>query len=266
MEVIIKDKLANEPRAYTYLIEFNKESKVIYYYGVRYANVKLGLSPIDDLFKKYFTSSKQVKILLDAGISPHRIVIHKTFDNHKEACDYECALLERIGASNRTDFLNQVSHFNNAVPYSGSNVGRILSEETKQKIGEASKQWQSDEEYRELRRQQMKEKWADSEFRAKMNKKNESYKKSGASKVAGSKSGFSRVGMKYSDDVKKKRSMALKKAMQNIDMSARAAKRPRHDCPECQWPNLDGSAFNSHMIAKHEWTKDQCQAFKHKKH
>lgn len=47
---------------YVYLIQFKSTNH--YYYGSRYANMRLGISPQDDLLKNYFTSSKIVREML----------------------------------------------------------------------------------------------------------------------------------------------------------------------------------------------------------
>jgi len=47
---------------YVYLIEFKDSGE--YYYGSRYANIRLGIIPEADLLNTYFTSSKSVKCML----------------------------------------------------------------------------------------------------------------------------------------------------------------------------------------------------------
>lgn len=244
---------------YTYMLYFNLDGVIHFYYGVRYGNVRLSLSPEQDLFKKYFTSSKCVKALLEKGILPYKIVIHKTFTSHIDACKYEVNFLTRLNAKKRKDFLNLTTTFDNSLP---NNLGRVMSDENKKKISKGLKKAQSSEEYRKNRSELLKKKWSDPEFRNKMNARNAEYRESGKSKEAGAKSGNSRIGLKYSEEVKSKRSEALKRACEKIDMKSRAINRKRYVCPICNLSNLDGGNFNSHVISKHEWTKAQSSIFK----
>lgn len=230
-----------------------------FYYGVRYGNIKLGLSPVNDLFNKYFTSSTSVHNLLKKNILPFKIVIHKTFNTTKEACEYEVKFLTKINAKERKDFLNQTNNFDNSLP---NNKGRILSDSAKKAISLGSTKVQSNLEYREKRSILAKSKWANPEFRKKMEEHNAKYLDSGKSKIAGEKSGISRIGLKYNDEVKNKRSIAVKKACESIDMSSRAMNRKRFICPMCNLSNLDGGNFNRHMFFKHKWDRDQCTEFK----
>lgn len=254
-----KGKNSDSPVPYTYMIYFKLDNNVYFYYGVRYGNIRLELSPKEDLFKKYFTSSTSVNNLLKNGTFPYKIVVHKTFDSYIDACKYEVEFLNRIDAKNRKDFLNQTNKFDNSLP---NNLGRIHSKENRKKLSEASKKAQSSDEYKKRRSEQMKNKWSDPEFRNKMNAKNEEYKTSGKSKATGKKSGASRVGLKYSDEVKIKRSKALIEACKLIDCKARANNRKKYICPICSTSNLAGSNFNRHMISRHAWDKELCASFK----
>ena len=51
----MKTKQFNKVKPYTYLII--RKSDNMKYHGVRYGNIKLGLSPKEDFGKKYFGSS-----------------------------------------------------------------------------------------------------------------------------------------------------------------------------------------------------------------
>ena len=259
--MIIESKIKNSNQilAYTYMLYFNINDNFVFYYGVRYGNIRLKVSPINDIFKNYFTSSSSVHSLLDKGIMPFKIVIHKTFIDYKEACKYEVAFLSRINAKSRKDFLNQSNTFDNSLP---NNLGRIASEEARKSISKASKKFQSDPEYRKYRSDLMKNRWKDPIFIEKMKSSNSQYLKSGKSKEAGAKSGNSRIGIKYSEEVKAKRSMVLKEVLKNIDMKARALKRKKYSCPICNLSNLDGGNFNRHMGKCHGWSKDQSSNFK----
>jgi len=150
---------------YTYLITHIPSQKV--YYGVRFAK---GCHP-DDLFKKYFTSSKIVKQLIqEDGPEAFSIEIRKTFTDKEQAINWENKVLKRMHVVKRDDFLNQTdnkSRFTNNDWWKGKTrppkteehinnfrktfkergrgignthtLGHVLSEERKQKISESTK-------------------------------------------------------------------------------------------------------------------------------
>ena len=88
---------------YTYLIGWSDHKK--YYYGVRYAK---GCSP-SDLWKTYFTSSKEVKKFTSLNGSPDIISIRRTFNTINEAREYEYRVLKRINAAKNPFFLNKAN-------------------------------------------------------------------------------------------------------------------------------------------------------------
>jgi hypothetical protein len=259
MKLINKSK--NQIAAYTYLIKFMINDKLLMYYGVRYGNIRLKLTPEEDLFIKYFTSSKDVKNLLALDILPFEIIIHKTFDSINEACQYEVDFLKRVNAMDNNKFLNHVNTFKNNLAYSTKN--RVLSSETKAKIGESSRKWQSSSEYKEFRRSQAEARWADPKFKESMGKKNDDFFKSEKGKSF-IKNHLSQIwkGRKHKDSTKKRMSESAKKLMEKTDMRKRALNRKKYVCPICSKSNLDGGNFNSHMIKIHDWNKDDCQNFK----
>lgn len=260
--MIFINKSNNSISAYTYLLKFNVGHETKYYYGVRYGNVRLGLKPSDDLFKKYFTSSKSVKNLIQQNILPSEIIIHKVFENYQDACKFEVDFLTRIGARNRKDFINLVSHFDNSLPYSHSNNGRVLSTDTKIKIGKASSEWQSSEEYKEYRSDQMKKKWSDPEYKKYMLEKNNNFWKGEVGQNHIKTRRPATLGHKHTEETKSQMSESAKIACRKIDCKERASKRKRYTCPICDKSNLDGGNFNSHMMSRHEWDKEACTYFK----
>ena len=92
----------NKP--YTYLIGWSSLEK--FYYGVRFAK---HCSP-DDLWKKYFTSSKVVEDFVKTHGDPDIIEIRNTFDDVDKARLWETKVLKRIRAKDRKDFLNQTDN------------------------------------------------------------------------------------------------------------------------------------------------------------
>lgn len=254
------NKTNDEILPYTYLIKFKIGTSIRYYYGVRYGNVRLNIQPSNDLFKKYFTSSNSVKNLINDNVFPYEIIIHKTFINSKEACEYEVKFLTKLNAKDRKDFLNQANKFDNSLPY---NNGRVVSKETKQKISEASSLFQSTPEYKEYRRKLMTNKWANPDY---VDKMKESYYKfigSDKQKEAIENMRLGHIGKLHTNETKQKMSKIAIEYCSNIDCHERAMNRKRYKCHLCDKSNLDGGNFNSHMISKHNWEKDDC--VKHKK-
>lgn len=255
----IINKTENLILPYTYLLKFKLAKQIKYYYGVRYRNVELNLTPENDLLKKYFTSSKIVKNLLKDGNTPIEIIIHKTFTNIKNACRFEVNFLNRVNAKNRKDFLNQVNNFDNSLPM---NKGRKLSNKTKLKIGKSSSKRQSSREYKENRSIKMKLKWEDPEYKKYMESKNNKFFESDKGKEHIKKLNNIWINRTHSTKTKKQMSKSASEACQKIDCKARAMNRKRYTCPICNKSNLDGANFNSHMISIHLWDKVKCQEFK----
>jgi hypothetical protein len=76
---------------YTYRIIYQKSGK--WYYGVRYAE---NCSP-DDLWVKYFTSSKVVRMLIaNDGLAAFKVEIRRTFLTKEEAIDWERRVLKKV--------------------------------------------------------------------------------------------------------------------------------------------------------------------------
>jgi hypothetical protein len=86
---------------FTYLIKHIPTNK--YYYGVMY---RKGCHP-NDLWKKYFTSSKKVKNLIKrCGKKSFIFEIRKTFKTPQKALNWEYKVLKRLKVIHRDDFLN----------------------------------------------------------------------------------------------------------------------------------------------------------------
>jgi len=87
---------------FTYLVKHIPTNK--YYYGVKF---KKGCHP-NDLWTKYFTSSKKVKGLIRKyGKKSFLFEIRKTFKTQKQAREWEHKVLRRLKVIYRNDFLNQ---------------------------------------------------------------------------------------------------------------------------------------------------------------
>lgn len=134
--------MINTYRPYTYLIGWTAQRK--FYYGVRYAK---NCKP-EDLWSKYFTSSKEVAAMKTIYGDPDVIQIRKVFLTKERARLWENKVLRRLKVVSREDFLNKndapAPPINNRVmtdttknKISAVHRGKPKSEEHKQKIREA---------------------------------------------------------------------------------------------------------------------------------
>jgi hypothetical protein len=91
-------------KPYTYFIIRKSDNKK--YHGVRYANIKLGLSPKEDLGKKYFGSSAgSFCKKFEKDISKFKYKIAWTFDSKTEATHHEAKVNRKI--LKRSDWINK---------------------------------------------------------------------------------------------------------------------------------------------------------------
>lgn len=135
----------NNIKPYTYLIKFNPTNKC--YYGSRVKNVKLGLTPEQDLMINYTTSSKEINSLIkEYGIDAFEWEVRKTFNTVEEAVKWEKRVLTRCKVLNNRDkwFNGNVAGY--IIPteeglkkISDFHKGKAKSEEHKQRISDANK-------------------------------------------------------------------------------------------------------------------------------
>lgn len=119
---------------YTYLIKCTINNK--FYYGVRWGNK---LPPSQDLWIKYFTSSKIVKKLIqDYGKESFIFEIRKTFKTKTEAISWEETVLRRLKVlKNSNVWLNKC--ISKAIRYDiHPKTGKPLSTETRNKISKSN--------------------------------------------------------------------------------------------------------------------------------
>ena len=89
-------------KPYTYLIKHNETGMV--YYGVRWKNISLKLSPQEDLWKVYFTGSNKVKQLIkEYGVNSFSFEIRREFDTIEQARKWETKVLKRMKVLNKPD-------------------------------------------------------------------------------------------------------------------------------------------------------------------
>jgi hypothetical protein len=115
--------------AYTYIIKCPNGKS---YYGFRSANK---VSPEDDLWKVYFTSSKRIKELREQYDDAEFVAsVDKTFKSAEEAHEYETKFLTENDCVHSDDWLNQ-----HCFPVFASNKGRKLTDEHRKNISESKK-------------------------------------------------------------------------------------------------------------------------------
>lgn len=117
---------------YTYLLKHVPTNT--FYYGVKYANK---CHP-NDLWTKYFTSSKHIHELINIyGKDSFIYEIRKTFDDKQKARNWEHKVLKRINAVIRNDFLNKTDNISICPNAAKSMLGKKESEETRLKKSKA---------------------------------------------------------------------------------------------------------------------------------
>lgn len=87
--------------AYSYLIGW--KSLDVWYYGVRYAT---SCEP-DDLWKKYFTSSKSVAAFRSVNGDPDVVEVRRIFDSKKSVLLWEETVIRRLGCVGDPRWLNR---------------------------------------------------------------------------------------------------------------------------------------------------------------
>jgi hypothetical protein len=89
---------------YTYVIGWSKQKK--YYYGVQFGK---SAHP-DNLWKTYFTSSKNVKKFVENYGDPDIIEIRKTFSTSSKAREWETKAIQRMGLVENQNWLNKTDN------------------------------------------------------------------------------------------------------------------------------------------------------------
>lgn len=116
-------------KPFTYLIGWKALDK--WYYGVRYAR---GCHP-DDLWTKYFTSSKYVLKLREDFSEPDVIEIRQTFDDSLQAREWEEKVLRRLNVIKDGRWLNKNNVISIEPQYGNQNgkLGRGILRSVKQR-------------------------------------------------------------------------------------------------------------------------------------
>lgn len=90
---------------YTYLIGWSHLNK--YYYGSEFSNSVHKIAHPNNLWTKYYTSSKIVKEMRILYGEPDIIQVRKTFTTAHAAHNWEYRVLTRLGAAKNDKFINQ---------------------------------------------------------------------------------------------------------------------------------------------------------------
>lgn len=116
---------------YTYLIVFKPTGQK--YYGCRYA---INCNP-NDLWKTYFTSSKEIKKLRETfGNDAFEFQIRQKFQTSEQAIKWEFKFLTRVNAARSPDWLN---NHNGDGRINGGFLGKSHSLETKLKMSSSAR-------------------------------------------------------------------------------------------------------------------------------
>ena len=97
-------KIKQQFLPYTYLIGWTKLKK--YYYGAEFGNIVKNAHP-DNLWKTYFTSSKEVMMLRIYYGEPDIIQIRKTFKTKKQCWQWEQRVLKRLNVIYNGKWINK---------------------------------------------------------------------------------------------------------------------------------------------------------------
>lgn len=105
---------------YTYLIKCIPENK--FYYGVRFSK---NCDP-DELWKKYFTSSKHVHSLIEKyGKESFDYEIRKTFDTPESARIWENKVLKKLNVVHNNLFINKTDNISISPDLCAVNKGKF---------------------------------------------------------------------------------------------------------------------------------------------
>jgi hypothetical protein len=110
-----KHKEFDKIKPYSYLLYQKSTGK--YYYGIRWKNwTKLGKTPLEDFWVKYFSSSGNIKNeIKEKGLADFEVEVRQTFDSAKEADTWEKKFLRRVKALERQDLWWNANIGNNKV-------------------------------------------------------------------------------------------------------------------------------------------------------
>jgi hypothetical protein len=97
--------MKEEYKPYCYLIGWSNLN--IWYYGCQYRNTKGRIATPNNLWTKYFTSSKVVKEFRKEYGEPDVIEIRKVFKNREDTMQWEEKVLQRLNASHNEKWLNK---------------------------------------------------------------------------------------------------------------------------------------------------------------
>ena len=149
----MKSKDFNSPKPYIYMIKIIKAdwTDKKYYFGLRWENVSLKRSAINDFGISYFTSQKKLKKDIKLNKENYELILKWTFDDIDEAINYEHKINQRL--IHRPNWLNkaaypQIKHDSkDRQEISKRLTGRKLKTETKERISKSKKLFYKNAKY-----------------------------------------------------------------------------------------------------------------------
>jgi len=149
----MKSKDFNSPKPYVYMIKIIKAdwTDKKYYFGLRWENVSLKRSVVNDFGISYFTSQKKLKKDIKLNKENYELILKWTFDDIDEAINYEHKINQRL--IHRPNWLNksaypQIKHdFKDRQEISKRLTGRKLKTETKERISKSKKLFYKNAKY-----------------------------------------------------------------------------------------------------------------------
>ena len=149
----MKSKDFNSPKPYVYMIKIIKAdwTDKKYYFGLRWENVSLKRSVVNDFGISYFTSQKKLKKDIKLNKKNYELILKWTFDDIDEAINYEHKINQRL--IHRPNWLNkaaypQIKHdLKDRQEISKRLTGRKLTTETKERISKSKKLFYKNAKY-----------------------------------------------------------------------------------------------------------------------
>jgi hypothetical protein len=193
----MKSKKFNEVRPYTYWIKHLETG--IKYVGLRYKNIRLNRTPLNDFGIYYFTTGK-LKKDFNANPNGFKIKLLSTYDSIEEAIAHELELTSL--AKGKKSYANEASY-----PYF---IQGPMSKDTKRKISETKKGKKHSEEHKkkigEATKKQSKESIRRGALARTGKKASEEHKRKISEALKGKESNHK--GKKHSEETKRKMSEA----------------------------------------------------------
>lgn len=225
----MKTKEFHKVKPYCYEITRNKDGKK--YFGVRWSNIANNRPPIYDLGKSYFTSRPSLSSDFRKNKKSYKIKFVYTFDTIEEARDYELKFNKKILKNDNwlnTSAFPQIIHTRESKKkLRDQRLGSKLTKQTRKKISKSN----TGKKHREETIKKMKI--------AQIGDKHWAYG------LKGKKNPL--FGRKFSEPIKRKIRIAIKKAMQNPEIRKKISQSRRGMDP---WNKGKKNIYSKETLAK----------------